>query len=180
MAKINGVEMKAIKTFVDHEGAQIAQANIYLNGKKLGLWSQDAWGGPDHYDGFEDVIIDRAKAFKDGCPKDAKYYDFLDDPDIFMSYLLELSEDEKRYKKYLKDGYITMFTVSDGCHLSMVGYRVNYTIEEIKQKYANTVKTMKSKMFKNMTPKEKIYTSINDFSVVVDKEHSVPSYININ
>lgn len=179
MAKINGVEMKAIKTFADHEGAQIAQANIYLNGKKLGLWSQDSWGGPDNYFGFEDVIIQKAKLFKEGCPSDAKYYDFLDNPDIFMSHLLELVEDEKRYKKYLKQGYTTVLIISDGYHCSMIAFREKMTLSEIESKYSDTVKKMRGKMFKNVKPEEKVYTSLDDFSVVVDKNHLVPAYISI-
>ena len=180
MAKINGVEMKAIKTYTDHEGCGCSYASIYIDGKRVGKWSQDSWGGPDNYDGFEDVIISRAKRFKEGCNKDSKYYDFLDNPDIFMSNLLELSEDEKKYKKYMKDGFITVFIISDGYHCSMVAFRKELTLNEIESKFSDTIKKMRDSMFKNVKPKERVYTSLNDFSVVVDKNHLVPSYISID
>ena len=180
MAKINGVEMKAIKSFPDHEGCECAYASIYIDGKRVGRWSQDSWGGPDNYEGFEDAIINKAKAFKEGCPKDAEYYDFLDNPDIFMGHLLELSEDEKRYKKYLKDGYTTVLMISDGYHCSMVAYRGKMTLSEIESRFPDTVKKMREGMYKNVKPKERLYTSLDDFSVVVDKKHLVPAYVNID
>lgn len=37
MAKINGIELKALKKFKDHEGCTIAQGNLYLGGKKIGF-----------------------------------------------------------------------------------------------------------------------------------------------
>lgn len=179
MAKINGVEMKAIKSYPGHE-CECAYASIYIDGKRVGRWSQDSWGGPDNYDGFEDAIISKAKMFKEGCPKNAKYYNFLDEPDIFMGCLLELFEDEKNYKKYLKDGYVTVFMVSDGYHCSMIAFKKEITLSEIESEFPDTVKKMRGKMFKNVKPKEKVYTSINDFSIVVDKNHLAPAYINFD
>lgn len=45
MAKIYGIELKNIKNFVGHEGLAF-QANVYLNGKKVGFYSQDGWAVP--------------------------------------------------------------------------------------------------------------------------------------
>ena len=50
MASIKGIELKNIKTFRGVEYPVNYQGNIYYNGKKLGFWSQDSWGGPDSYD----------------------------------------------------------------------------------------------------------------------------------
>ena len=178
MAKINGIEMKSIKSFVGHEG-MIAQANVYCNGKKIGFWSQDSWGGPDEYSGCENTIAEKAKLFKEGCPSDVRFYEFLDKPDIFMCYLLELSEDEKHYKKCLRRGYSTLFMVTDGYHVTMAMFRDKVTESEIESKHPDTIGSMKSKMFKNSDIYMKTYTSLDDFSVVVDKNHPVPSYIHI-
>ena len=49
MASINGITVKAIKEFRGHDGEPLAQGNLYLNNKKIGFWSQDSWGGPDHF-----------------------------------------------------------------------------------------------------------------------------------
>ena len=179
MAKINGVELKAVKRFTDHEGAQIAQANVYVNGKKVGFWSQDSWGGPDNYYGIEDVITQKAKLFKDGCPSDARYYDFQDDPDIFMDHLLHLAEDEKVFKKYIKDGFSTLLIVTDGYHISMVRFKDKLTKRDIETRSPKTIESMKENMFKNVTPRVKVFNSIKDFTVVVDKNHPVPEFMDI-
>lgn len=179
MAKINGVEIKAIKTFIDHEGAEVAQANVYINGKKVGFWSQDSWGGPDNYYGIEDVITQKAKLFKDGCPSDARYYDFQDDPDIFMDHLLRLAEDEKLFKKYTKDGFSTLLIVTDGYHCSMVRFKDKLTKSEIEKRSPKTIESMKEKMYKNVVPKVKVFNSIKDFTVIVDREHPVPDFMDV-
>lgn len=179
MAKINGVEIKAIKTFIDHEGAEVAQANVYINGKKVGFWSQDSWGGPDNYYGIEDIIIEKAKLFKEGCPSNAKYYDFQNDPDIFMNHLLQLAEDEKLFKKYIKDGFSTLLIVTDGYHCSMARFKGKLTKSEIETRSPKTIESMKENMYKNVVPKVKVFNSIKDFTVIVDREHSIPEFMDI-
>ena len=37
MASINGVSIKGVKKFKDHEGLGIFCGNVYYNGKKLGF-----------------------------------------------------------------------------------------------------------------------------------------------
>ena len=48
MASLNGVSIKGLKTFLDHDGCTCYQGNIYLEGKKIGTWSQDYMGGDDN------------------------------------------------------------------------------------------------------------------------------------
>lgn len=50
MAKINGFELKNIVNFRGHEGEDLIQGNVYYNDKKIGYYSQDAWGGMDIFD----------------------------------------------------------------------------------------------------------------------------------
>lgn len=40
MASINGLTIKGLKQFVGHEGETLFQGNLYLNGDKIGFWSQ--------------------------------------------------------------------------------------------------------------------------------------------
>ena len=54
MAQINGVTVKALKTFYGHEGEPVFQGNLYLGNKKIGFWSQDARGAI-----VDDVILER-------------------------------------------------------------------------------------------------------------------------
>lgn len=52
MAKLNGIEIKNMKSFVEREGLA-CQGNVYADGKLLGFWSMDGNGGPDRF-GFDD------------------------------------------------------------------------------------------------------------------------------
>ena len=117
MAKINGVQLKALKTFRGHEGEQVAQASVYIDGKKAGFWPQDSWGGPDNYSDCLATIEERAKEFGNGCPSS------YGEPDIFMWHLLMLTLDEKEFKKYRKEGFQTILIVEDGFHQSITAFR---------------------------------------------------------
>lgn len=43
MASINNVTIKSLKNFLGMEG-EAWQGNVYIDGKKTGFWSQDAFG----------------------------------------------------------------------------------------------------------------------------------------
>lgn len=50
MAKIKGIELRNIKDFRGHEQEELTQGDVYYKGKKVGYYSQDAWGGMDIFD----------------------------------------------------------------------------------------------------------------------------------
>lgn len=105
MASINGVELKAVKNFRDHEGAPIAQGNVYCNGRKLGFWSQDSWGGPDNYDFDVNVLNDVVENYRRGVKLTDERYRDLINIDIMLSDLIMLKEKEKTYKDCVKRGF---------------------------------------------------------------------------
>jgi hypothetical protein len=43
MASIQGLQVKSLKSYIGMEGVAY-QGNLYLNGKKIGFWSQDGNG----------------------------------------------------------------------------------------------------------------------------------------
>jgi hypothetical protein len=120
MAKINGIELKNVKNFRGHEGEDLIQGDVYYKGKKVGYYSQDAWGGMDIFDldynldtktRMEITDITRnyigGKLFKKiddlynekykvNFHYEQKGYEYL-----FMD-LLQLLEHEKWYKKFSK------------------------------------------------------------------------------
>lgn len=49
MASIKGIEIKGVKGYQGHEG-YCQQGNIYMDGKKIGFYSEDGWGGPPTLD----------------------------------------------------------------------------------------------------------------------------------
>lgn len=108
MAKILGFEIKAVKEFKDHDGFPIYQGNVYFKNKKLGSWSQDAWGGPDQFDFDVRPYNEAMQKFDlDEVLHLSTPYGFtLDaDMDILMGELMSLKDDEKMYKKFAKKGY---------------------------------------------------------------------------
>lgn len=104
MASINGVTVKALKSFKDHEGMDILQGNVYLNGKKLGFWSQDAWCGPDHFGFNEKLLADAVESYKQS-DKVASEYKEIFNSELLMFELIKLIDAEKAYKKCVKAGY---------------------------------------------------------------------------
>jgi len=177
MAKLNGVEMKTFKTFVGHDG-NAAQATIYVDGKKAGFWSQDSWGGCDSYDkGLEEIVSERAKAFQKGCPENAKFYSVLDDADVFMGTLLRICEDEKQYKKYQKQGYPCMVTISNGFRCVYTAFKKPITMKWIENGGAFLSAETKEMMYKNGDPTIYISNSLDDFDITVDENHPCPEWL---
>ena len=131
MASINGVQVKALKTFRGHDGDGYLQGNIYIDGKKAGFWSQDAWCGPDNYDFNTDVLEERAKEYYKANPvvdelkllgtddvdfDNLPMTDHSDAYDIlayFMEDLISLAYAEKDYKKHTKGTRWTVMGVLD-------------------------------------------------------------------
>ena len=115
MASIYGVTIKNVKEWSGMEGVG-TQANVYYSGKRVGMWTDDGYGGCCDYD-FDTNIIKPAveKYFKDWQKKyKGTTYEGLygDDEnmqhsfyDNFMSELANLYDMEKEYKKNAKKGY---------------------------------------------------------------------------
>lgn len=122
MASIKGIEFKNLKDFRGHEGEDLVQGDIYYKGKKVGYYSQDAWGGSDIFDldynlpkELRTEIYDIVKNYEGGklFRKLDELYDKTYNRDFiskikpigldFFTYdLLELIDHEELYKKYSK------------------------------------------------------------------------------
>lgn len=123
VASINGVSVKKLNFFIGNEGGCF-QGDVYLDGKKLGFWSQDFWGGPDNFEFDATPIKERAKEYYSSHPDvdTIRLYnmsidniDFNNLPvrsvdDMFeiesnlMNDLADLTETLKWYKKWNKQG----------------------------------------------------------------------------
>lgn len=139
MANINGIEIKAIKTFLGTEG-YARQGNVYLDKKKIGFFLEDGNGGCD-WIGFEcdkeikELFFSRVRAHYKNYPAldYMKIYNMTmeeyvkqenklpvtiyeqESNDIilecFMEKLFNLSEFEQDYRKAVKKGYSAIITV---------------------------------------------------------------------
>jgi hypothetical protein len=120
MASIKGIELKNVKDFRGHEGEDLVQGDVYYKGKKVGYYSQDAWGGMDIFDlDWQNLPKELMQEIKDITDnyiggKLFKKLDDLYDKTYKISFvhpehkgyeylfedLLELLDHEKLYKKY--------------------------------------------------------------------------------
>lgn len=128
-ASINGVSIKNLEYFEGHEGG-CYQGNVYLDGKLLGFWSQDSWGGPDNFDFNMFPVTERAKEYyrKNPKPDSLKFFrektkpedlDFDNLPvrdvdtmieveSLLLEEIAEMANELKYYKKWSKDGYTVL------------------------------------------------------------------------
>ena len=110
MAKLCGVQIKNVKTFRGREYPVNYQGVVYLDGKKLGFWSQDGDGAV--YDNFEfnsKPIDDIAEEYGKAHGKDMEYWDATS----FMAELVNFHCLEKTYKNLSKKGFPTVLFLTD-------------------------------------------------------------------
>ena len=154
------IELKGIKTFVDHEGCYCHSGNIYLNKKKVGHFEDDFMCGPMHLDFISE---DARKAVHEASIEALKEYGFIknkkgkvtflfaDSPiEGLIAYVTELiewnKEAKKLQKKYpnVKTGYLlaynykeTMYDDTRGSYHHILrdsGFTVNRdNVEKIKE-----------------------------------------------
>lgn len=121
MARILGVELKAIKGYRGHDGESLSEANIYIDGKKVGIYWQDTHGGPNQVEvskADSEILKKRAELYISKYPngvrtgfiatnideKEFEYFNVLEpiDAETLILELLELSYIEKDFKKIMK------------------------------------------------------------------------------
>lgn len=132
MAKINNIELKAVRRFADHEGFMIAQGNVYFKNKKLGFWSQDSWGGPDRFDFDEELLSKEVESYRLHAPMEKEAYRKFADLSCLLCDLLALTDEEKTYKKGVKKGFRTYVSVRDA--LRSGGYWSEASADDVLKK----------------------------------------------
>ncbi len=131
MASIAGIQVKSIKHFRGIEGFA-EQGNLFMDGKRIGFWSQDADGGEERYEfdkpEYKQPFFDRIKDYYRNNPPvdemklcamhakdidmgnlpranvDDKDYNYNVSPERFMYALMNLCDAEKEWKKAVKAG----------------------------------------------------------------------------
>lgn len=165
MATINGITVKALKTFKGCEGTA-CQGNLYLNNKKIGFWTQDGNGAPDSI--YLDSAYSELKlenALKKAQNKENDGFMFME---LFMQDVVTICESEKAYKKNAKNGYPVVIEVTDGYHVSYLGCNKAYASmndEELLARTSRQIESIKSNMFKNEEKQIKVYRSLDDFII---------------
>ena len=178
MASINNVTVKGLKTFSGHEGEPCYQGNLYLGSKKIGSWSQDSWGAiMDNVDldrEYSEIYlrkkIEELNKDKSISGKSISGTDYTIEYSLesLMTDLLGLLDDEKTFKKAIKNGYAMTLVVTDGYQVITWSLSKTYQLlsdKEIIKKLDKEIKQAKSKMYDNKETKVKIYRSLDDFNI---------------
>ena len=157
MASINGVTIKSLKRFRDHEGFGIYQGNVYYKGKKLGFWSEDSWGGEDLFDFDSSILDDEVERLKKSDWVVPEYRSLVND-ELLLSAIVELIDIEKFYKKCAKNGCTAVVANVGGSNVE--AYATVGTKSGIE-------KSAEYRKFKSEHESARIFTSLDDFDVEV-------------
>lgn len=181
MASISGISIKALKEFRGHEGEPLFQGSLYLNGKKIGFWTQDSWGGPDSFQlegGWkQEKMID--EAVKAAYPEKAHHgvthsgepYVLEYGLEFLMNDLLELRNDEKHFRNSVKKGYAGIVVATDGYHEVVWSLKqgvVGLSDEALLEAMGGSIADVKATFYpeNDFTKHQvKIYRSLDDFVV---------------
>lgn len=207
MASLNGVSIKNLKLYRGHEGEPLYQGNVYLDGKKVGFWSQDAWGGPDELDfcaesnkvPFEDKARWKAAAERDKvnrCEFDQRVAAYLDsfsdkgesrwrDAECFMGDLLTVCEDEKDFRKVgkkLAGDKHAMVVTSNGWESFINAWAVAEAVspEKFLQEVAfkdTEYRKMVLESFHSGPVTARAYCAPRDFDITCDRSHPAPDWM---
>jgi len=155
MAQIKGLTIKNITNFKGHEGESCRQGNIYLNGKKVGYYSDSfmmgeatiAFDSKEHRARAEKICVE----YYTENPQERWFPDIEPDIEELIQKLFELIDREKSYKRNLKKGFSVLATYKQGYSTMIV------SAASLPAAY----KWLKEKGVTN----EKIYQSLNDFNI---------------
>lgn len=167
MASINGVEIKNLKQFSGHEGEPLCQGTIYLNGRKLGFWSQDAHGGDDNFE-FDAEMLEKPFFQAKSVRKD-DYYQLVG-VGAFIADIVLLSEIEKDYKRMVKKGFPILYVAMIeglGCYTCMGLKTLIGLSEEDKNKLMESLRPYATNGYKIQL---KMYKGLEDFIQIVGNE----------
>ena len=176
MAKINGIELKALKSFLDHEGAPCMQGNVYYKGKKLGFWSQDSWGGCDIMDFDASILQPEVLRFQAGYPDTYKYKTLLDDPSMLFYEILTLKELEKQVKKGIKAGFQVFVSLLTDWEITTFFVKKDDTDENILKLCEQQIQAHLDR-HKTRNHVIHIFRSLNGLNLTIDEDHPAPDYL---
>lgn len=167
MATINGLNIKNLKKFKDHEGFLCYQGNIYLGKKKIAFWSQDFMGGYDTlrteagisssklYNMISLMNQDKLMIFQSLNDKEIRIPYSLD---LLMDDLIRLTNTEKQYRKAVQNGYIGILQSTDGYHVVTWKIPSTYAEKDVIKELDTELKKVHESFYKNKKYMDCYYT----------------------
>lgn len=163
MASMNGISINSLRSFKTAEGI-VWQGEIYLSDKKIGEWSNDAYGGPDLFQ------MEEGYSFGKLVKELSRLYPEWDDwpEEYFMFELMKLSNREARYKNMLAElSCDVLLVVTDGNIEIGVGLPdySDLTDQKLLLNEKDYIVELKQKLNSNKKHQVLIYRSLEQFSV---------------
>lgn len=112
LMKVNGVELKAVKYEIGHEGERLAQLSVYYKGKKVGTYEECDYGGGAILEVPNNVIKVLSDLYTEHFGDSVtKMFNDKELATLLIPTLLQLKDMEDIYKKKQKncDYEITLF-----------------------------------------------------------------------
>lgn len=175
MASINGIELKNIKERRNHEDFVIYDADIFVEGIKIGSFYESYTGGPMDIQIRTPYDIEKLKDKILETNKDLPYYfqNMKDEDDRslwsknsddvleFLLYdILKLNKWEKVFKENIENDYSSLIFITDGYHEYC--YAFDSVDSESIIKYA---KTLKLEFYDTTKPTYHVFSKLNDFDI---------------
>lgn len=163
MAIAFGVELKKLTHTRGHEGEDCTNADIYLDGKRIGYYHEILTaGGLDIHVSDEDFARLKERAIKfrklHPYPKELSNLDD-DDVELFIYDIVKMVDYEKRYKRWIKKGYALVAFKIERCQVNTLAVPKNLLSDP---KYSNEALAKEGYT--------DIFTSLKDF--IVDEQTS--------
>ncbi|WP_373263030.1 hypothetical protein [Hungatella hathewayi] len=166
MASLNGITVKGLKSTEGPEGI-VWTGKLYLNDVMIGVWSNDYYGGPDHFELLPGYDEEKLKGQIYG-----KYPDCdLISADIFMGRLVDLTIEEQLFCKAVGNSGRLLLSINDGYHGIHVELPREYgglSDEEILKKEAELIYNSRKMLLlqsEGGIHKIKIYRKTEEFCV---------------
>ena len=124
---LKGIELKKFREIEGHGDSRTFEADIWMDGKKIGHTGNNGWGGPNEYH-FWDGEKRNDKAEKEFLKRAKEYLTenkkmFPEDPDMFVEDLIEHREFDKIKRKNEKAGYpFTVLCKKKGSYIKEMDY----------------------------------------------------------
>lgn len=174
MATINEITIKTYREFSGVEYPTIREAVVWKNGKKIGTFAEDAWGGPAHFSNeLGNIVAPSALLYQKGCPQNI-YTEFESNTEVFIGHVLQLVEYEKIYRANCKNGYPTTLYICNDWKMIAYGFRT-------KQDLSKPLHPQIQNAIKKDFPKNDhfIWQAYDEtpFNITVDEKNPVPQYL---
>jgi len=152
MASIKGVTLKGVVRFKGHEGEPCSEGKIYLNGKKVGCYKDSYMMGPRDidFDSKEDEaeVESVCREYYAERPGERWFEDKEPDIDEFLCKLYALVDNEKFFKKCIKQGFpiLAVYEEQHECE-QLMGCK---TVEYAKMKIEHNKKIVRYKIYSSL------------------------------